>query len=363
MEGGSVSGAAYSSYLGTQTSPEGITRPLSPTSLPYMASATKLLATLATLQLVESGKLSLDKDLRPELPELTALGILIAYDDTTGEASTTPMVKPLTLRQMLTHSGGMDYFFFKPLRKKYRAAHPPPKPAPNAYQRFLMPGTFQRGEGWIYSHSVDFAGYLVEVASGLKLDEYLRKHIFAPVGVPPTDITYFPVLEGHGDRMPDLNPQDPGGLGLAAVNDFIWNDGGDACYGGQGAYVTMPAYVAVLESILKNDGKILGKEMRDEIFKPQLEEKANEVLQTLLAGPYGGAFGQGTSGKGRNHGLGGLLIGEDGDGGLGKGSLLWGGGHNTVWFIDPTNGICGIASPQLKMPTDAKLAMELKGGV
>ncbi|RSH83852.1 hypothetical protein EHS25_005467 [Saitozyma podzolica] len=74
MEGRFVSGGSYSGYIGTQTSPEGDTKPLSPSSLPYMASATKILATIAALQLVERGKLSLDEDLRPSLPELTSLG-------------------------------------------------------------------------------------------------------------------------------------------------------------------------------------------------------------------------------------------------------------------------------------------------
>ena len=92
------------------------------------------------------------------------------------------------------------------------------------------------------------------------------------------------------------------------------------------------AYVAVLESILRDDGRVLGREMVKEMFRPQLEGKADEALQAALAGPAGPAFGCGTSGKGRNMGLGGLLVG-DGDEDLGKGTLIWGGGHNTAWVI------------------------------
>ncbi|KAI5836603.1 beta-lactamase/transpeptidase-like protein, partial [Schizophyllum commune H4-8] len=287
-----------------------------------MASATKLLTTLAALQLVEQGKLSLDEDLRPTFPDLTALGVLTAFDPDTKQATTVPLTKPLTLRHLLTHSAGMDYTFVNPLRAKYHAAHPPPRPAPDQVSRVLMPGTYQPGEGWMYGHGHDVAAFLVERASGQRLDAYLREHVFAPVGAPPSDISYFPVRERLGARMPDLNPDDPEGKGLAAVGGFDFTDGGDVCYGGHGAYVAARAYVAVLESILKNDGRVLGGEMVRELFRPQLEGKANEALQAALAGPGGPMFGCGTAGEGRNMGLGGLLVG-DGDEDLGQGTLIW----------------------------------------
>ncbi|KAI4522403.1 beta-lactamase/transpeptidase-like protein [Schizophyllum commune Loenen D] len=359
MEGRSTSGAVYSRYIGTQTAPDGTTKSLSPDSLPYMASATKLLTTLAALQLVERGKLNLDEDLRPIFPDLTALGVLTAFDADTKQATTVPLGKPLTLRQLLTHSSGMDYAFFNPLRAKYRAANPPPTPAPDQVSRFLMPATHQPGEGWMYGHGPDVAAYLIERASGQRLDAYLREHVFAPVGAPLSDISFFPVREGLGARMPDLNPDDPEGKGLAAVGGFDWTDGGEVCYGGHGAYVTARAYVAVLECILRDDERVLGREMVKEMFRPQLEGKADGALQAALAGPAGPAFGCGTKGEGRNMGLGGLLVG-DGDEDLGMGALIWGGGHNTAWFIDPKNGVCGIASPQMRMPTDVPLAMQLK---
>lgn len=330
MEGRSLAGTSYSSYIGRQTAPDATTKPLSPSSLPYVASATKLLATVAALQLVDRGLLSLDEDLRPALPKLTALGVLQDFDTENG-ATTTPLTDPLTLRQMLTHTAGMDYSFFNPLRNKYRAANPPPAPSPNQMERFLMPATYQPGEGWMYGQGMDFTAYIIEQRTNERFDEYLRKHVFGPIGADRTEVSFFPIREGLGARMPDFSPQDPEGLGLAAVGGFNSHDGGDVCYGGHGAYVTMRAYVAVLESLLKNDEKILSRAMVEEMFRPQLNGKAYDSLQAALAGPGGPAFGCGTAGKDRNMGLGGLVTGEDGDGGLGKESLIWGGGHNTVW--------------------------------
>ncbi|KAL1753814.1 beta-lactamase/transpeptidase-like protein [Schizophyllum commune] len=337
MEGRSTSGAAYSQYIGTQVAPNGTTTPFSPASMPYLASTTKLLTTLAALQLVERGKLSLDEDLRPALPALTALGVITAFDPDTKQATTAPLTNPLTLRQLLTHSAGQDYAWYWARRR----------PVPS-----------RPGEGWMYGCGIDMVAFLVERASGQRLDAYLREHVFAPVGVPPSDISFFPKREGLAARVPDRNPDDPEGKGLATLVGLDMDDGGDVCYGGHGAHATAGAYVAVLESILKNDERVLGRDMVREMFRPQLSGKADAALQAALAGP--GGFGTGTTGKGRNWGLGGLRVGEDGDGGLGEGALLWGGGCTTLWIIDPKNGVCGFASPVLHTPTDVALAGRLR---
>ena len=164
------------------------------------------------------------------------------------------------------------------------------------------------------------------------------------------------------ERMPELNPKDQLGAGLsAAMGTNVHGDVLSACFGGQGGYASSEAYIAVLESILLNDGKLLDSESVTEMFKPQLEKGAKESWTSALQGPFGPHVGQNTSGANRDYGLGGLLVGEEGDGGLGNGSLTWGGGCNTTWFIDPANGICGFASLQLGLPPNVEKALELKG--
>ncbi|KAL1721265.1 hypothetical protein EV715DRAFT_288405 [Schizophyllum commune] len=127
-----------------------------------------------------------------------------------------------------------------------------------------MPAAYQPGEGWMYGCGIDMAAFLVERASGQRLDANLREHVFAPVGVPPSDISFFPKREGLAARVPDRNPDDPEGKGLATLVGLDMDDGGDVCYGGHGghgAHATARAYVAVLESILKNGGRVLGRDM------------------------------------------------------------------------------------------------------
>ncbi|KAF2721251.1 beta-lactamase/transpeptidase-like protein [Polychaeton citri CBS 116435] len=361
LEGRSRSGQAYSKTFGERTLLDGTKRPLTSNDILFLASATKLLTTIAALQCCERGQLSLDNDLAPSLEGIINLGVLSKYDETSGLPVMEPINKTLTLRHLLTHSSGLGYHFFRPAMARWYDANLAGKPAPDVPSRHTQPLAFQPGEGWEYGPSIDWAGYLVEHTTGLKLDEYFRIHLLGPLDISETEISYFPVKEGLGDRMPDLNPQDPKGEGLCAGNGVnVHGEYCEACFGGQGGYMSATAYVAVLQSLLKDDEKLLSKQSVAEMFKPQLEVGARQSLHQALQGPLGPFFAQGTAGKERDFGLGGLLIGEDGDAGMGRRSLTWAGGVNSAWLLDPTRDVCGFVCPQLGLPPDVEYAIVLK---
>lgn len=85
----------------------------------WIASCTKLLTTIAALQCVEKGLLSLDADISNVLPEWEAPEILTGFDDA-GEPQLKKATKHITLRQLLTHSSGMGYDFLSPGLAKWR---------------------------------------------------------------------------------------------------------------------------------------------------------------------------------------------------------------------------------------------------
>lgn len=234
------------------------------------------------------------------------------------------------------------------------------------HARFSQPFAFQPGEGWMYGHGVDWAGHLIEQISGLRLDEYFRSHILTPLGVSPTDLSFFPVKEGLGARMPDVNPHDPNGLGLLSVASLNMSvhgpDGVRDCFGGQGMYATSESFIAVLQSILLNDGKLLQNETVNSMFRPQLEPEAKQAHAKHLGGPLGMLLSMGTSGRECDFGLGGLLVGRDEyeDSGVGKGTLVWGGAMNSVWHLDAKSGVCGFACQQFGPKSSVEKAQELK---
>lgn len=106
-------------------------RPLTTDTTFWIASCTKLLTTVAALQCVERGQLSLDEDVSSILPEWSAPDILIGFDDA-GQPRLAKATKKITLRLLLTHSSGMGYDFLSPDLKRWREAQgEPPGPKSN----------------------------------------------------------------------------------------------------------------------------------------------------------------------------------------------------------------------------------------
>ena len=233
IEGRAKSGQRYSKALGQRTAPDGTVTPLASTDICFLASATKLLTTIAALQCCEKGQLSLDADITAQLSSVKDLGVLIDWDEATNSGKTEPLARAITLRHLLTHSSGLVYEFTEPKMQKFRSTSPVSEGATGVESRFTTPLAFQPGEGWMYGTGIDWAGLLVERAADLRLDDYFRQHIFEPVGAASTDVSFFPVSEGLGSRMPDLNPNDPKGLGLsAAMGSSLHDDEPGVCYGG-----------------------------------------------------------------------------------------------------------------------------------
>lgn len=361
IQGRDTRGTRYSQAFGQRALLNGTQQPLSTTDILFLASANKLLTSVAALQCCDKGLLSLDTDLGPTLPALRDQGVVVDDDSQADSLRIEPITKPLTLRHLLTHSSGLSYGLGYPIYERWQKANPKPADASDVQTKYLTPLAFQPGEEWMYGTGIDWAGRLVEKVTETRLDEYFQKHIFAPLRVPATEISFFPVQEGLGARMPDLNPNDRQGLGLSSAMGNNVHKNVRGCFGGQGGYASSEAYIAVLQSLLLDDGRLLSKAARDSMFQPQLEKKAKESLLAALKGPWAPWFDMNTCGPARDYGLGGLLVEEDEDCGMGRHTITWGGGCNSAWFIDPVNGVCGFLSLQLGLPPDTEKALELKG--
>ena len=288
IEGRSIQGKSYSKALGSRTLLDGAKKPLSRSDLLFLASATKLLTTVAAMQCCERGELSLDGDVSTHLPEVTRLGVLRKWDEDKNEGSFEPLKKPLTLRHLLTHSSGLAYDFTVPKLRSWRAANPVGQGVAGVEARFSSPLLFQPGEGWMYGTGLDWTGLIVERVTRMRLDAYFRQHIFACLGFTDIDVAFFPVKEGLGDRMVDLNPKDRKGEGLsAAMGNSLHDDIPGHCYGGGGAYGSTEAYISVLQSLLFNDSKLLGRSTVTEMFQPQLESNAKASLAEAFQNEWG----------------------------------------------------------------------------
>lgn len=169
--------------------------PMTTDNIFWIASCTKMIVGIACMQLVETGKISLDdaNQLESLCPELKDVKVL------QNDGTLVPKKHPITLRMLLTHTGdpstsdgiddftylntaGFAYTFFNERVRDYSF--------PVGYDEFagnikdvMQPLIHQPGEGWEYGVNVDWAGIAVERSTGMSLNDYLHKHIFEPLGL------------------------------------------------------------------------------------------------------------------------------------------------------------------------------------
>ncbi|KJZ77739.1 hypothetical protein HIM_02916 [Hirsutella minnesotensis 3608] len=355
----------YEKALGQRTLLSGEQRPQRVDDVLYLASATKLMTTIAALQCVEDGLLTLRAPLSSVAPELGAKQVLVDYpegDDGTPQLE--PPSRPVTLEMLLTHSAGTGYDFLVPPVARWRAKfapYPPEGQRRGVADAFSYPLCHQPGSGWMYGPGLDWVGLVVERVTGMTLGERIHQRLFGPLGI--TDAQFYPVTRDDlRDRLVDLNPDDPEGLGRAVVGgsgDMNKRSKGD--FGGHGLFMTGADYAKVLRSLLANDGRLLRPVTVDDMFQNHLGPDAAASHQAALAGPIGPFFSLGIDPKVKmGYGLGGLLVLSGDHEYLGEPTLAWGGGLTLMWFIDRKNGVCGVGAVQAKLHTDVAVVTGIK---
>jgi methyl acetate hydrolase len=329
-------GTRYSRGLGVADVDSGAE--MGPDTLCQIASMTKALVSVAAMQLVEAGRLSLDAPLGPVLPALADPQVLTGFD-----AGGRPLLRgakhPLTLRHLLTHTAGFGYFFIHPEVLQYFAAVG--MPPPGSLDSIRMPLLFDPGERWEYGVATDWVGQVVEAVTGRRLGDYMAENIFAPLGMTRTGFhTVFPegAAKVHA-RLPEG--------GFKALPTFM--GGGEYDGGGGGLTGTAADYARFVRMIL-NHGELDGARL---LTGETVAEMARNQIGTLRAGHLPSAMpslAQSFDGFPDQHtgwGLGFLINPEPGPNGRSPGSLAWAGIFNSHYWIDPAAGLGGVFMSQL----------------
>lgn len=329
-------GVRYSQALGVTD--VGTKTPVAEDTPFQIASMTKALATVAALQQVEAGRLSLDGPIGDVLPALAGPQVLTGFD-AGGKPQTRPAARPITLRHLLTHTAGFGYFFIHPELLQYFAAVGMPQPGSVA--GITTPLLYDPGDSWEYSVSIDWAGLAVEAVTGGRLGDYMAEHIFAPLGMTAT---------GFHDALPagaaQVHVRDEAGA-LKVQPAFL--GGGEYHNAGGGLIGTAPDYARFVRMVL-NGGelegqRLLGPEMVAEMCRNQVGPlRAGYMGSAMphLAPPYDAFPDQHTGWT-----LGFLTNPEPGPNGRSAGSLNWAGIFNSYYWIDPAKGVGGVFMSQL----------------
>jgi CubicO group peptidase (beta-lactamase class C family) len=319
----------------------------------WIASCTKLLASICALQCVERGEITLDEDVARIVPELANKQVVSLDASEPNGFKLTPADKPITLRMLLTHSSGSSYEWGAPELMAWRKVQPP-VPAERkgkTVEVYGVPLLFQPGEGWVYGGGLDWAGEIVARLHKTTLGGYMQEHIFGPLGM---DSTTFEL-----DKRPDLKERvvKPGQRGkdgkLGAFAGDIFPGTVSDHSGGGGLWSCAPDYIKVLGDLIKDEPTLLKRStVVDMLAKPQFGPDDNS-LKMLSAGRAIIAANAAPSESGVNYGLGGMALVKDSPM-LPAGSLTWGGLPNLKWFIHPELGVAAFYATQVMPFGDAK---------
>jgi len=314
----------------------------------WIASMTKALTATAAMQLVEQGKLQLDEPISKVLPELAAPQVLEGFDDK-GQPKLRPAKRPITLRQLLTHTAGFTYDLWDADTAQYVKAANLPGIISCKNAALTTPLAFDPGDRWEYGINIDFAGKAVEAVSGQGLNVYLREHIFQPLGMKDTDFVIGPdqkkrLVTVHA-RKPD-GGLDPIEFGVPQEPEFFM--------GGGGLYGTGRDYLAFLQMLMHggefNGARLLRPETVAQMSKNNIGDVniSRVVLKTTApASTPDVDMGQLFPGQDIKWGLSFLINPQEGPAGRSGGSLSWAGLANTYFWVDPSKHVAGVILTQV----------------
>ena len=316
------------------------------------ASMTKAVATTAALQLVEQGRLSLDASVESILPEFGRLQVLDGFDG--DQPRLRPPTRQATVRQLMTHSAGLGYFFLNEKLTRYHQLTGEPTALSGLKRSLSVPLVHDPGTAWEYGVNTDWLGLVVEKVSGQSLSRYLGQHVYAPLGM--SDSTFAPSDSQRARLLRVMQRQADGRL-APSVHDLPATSEWDA--GGHGSYGTVQDYGRFVRAWLDDGAGILspatvqmalqdqlGSIKLPELLKSTMPELSNDVPALPVPQSWGLGF---------------HLTLADLPGMRSNGAGDWAGVFNSYYWIDRTRGVGGVLMTQLLPFFDMRVIETLMG--
>lgn len=315
--------------------------PMSEDTIVWIASMTKPVTAVGVMQLVESGMLDLDAPAGDLVPYLAEVQVLEGMGSDRSPALRPPK-RPVTLRHLLTHTAGFGYDFTDPTLARL-VADTSDVPAPGSRASYEMPLMFDPGERWLYGTSIDWAGQVLEAATGEPLDSYLHREIFDPLGMVDTGFRLSP--EGRA-RCASMYARTPDGL---TPIPFELPEDPEVAFAGGGLYSTVGDYLKFVRMLLgrgTTDGRnILKAETVGTMAANHLGELESGSWRTT--NPALSNDVDFYPGMRKHWGLSFLINTEVTPEGRSPGSLAWGGLANTYFWVDLARQVGGVFATQV----------------
>lgn len=298
-------------------------------------SMTKAITGAAAMQLVEQGKLDLDAPAGQVCDELANPMVLTGFD-ADGQPETRPAVGDVTLRNLLTHTSGFTYAdIWNADIAKWVEATDTPSLFSLLMSSLDTPLAFDPGTKWEYGTGIDWAGQMVERASGMTLGAYFAANVTGPLGM--TDTTFAPndALLARASAMHARTPD-----GLVPI-ELPAPEAPEFEMGGGGLFSTMPDYGRFIRMML-GDGELDGTRIlsADTVADMCRNHIGNlRVTELVTHAPEFSNDAELFPGEEKSWGLTFQIHEEPGNTGRPAGTLMWAGLSNCYFCIDRANNI------------------------
>jgi len=329
-------------------------------SMPYMAwSTTKLVTSVAALQLIERGKLKIDDPVEKYIPSISENKVLTGWNEDGTPQLRAPKNK-VTILNLLTHTGGFVYDFLNGNNLRYKLfknIDPAIHNIGNPVQYLDSPFAFEPGTAHEYGINLDILGLVIEAISGQKLPEYFKEHIFKPLGM--KDTAAQPELGSKGVET-NLIVHHRGADGSLTANPALQFPKDPEIHGGgHFLYTTLDDYASKFLVTILNGGahplsgaRILQQATVDGyLFQEKIESAVGApatgagVLAAAI--PAVSNDGEVLPGLKKSWSCGLLLNLEASPVGRSAGSGAWCGLGNIYYWIDRTAGKTGLLATEV----------------
>jgi CubicO group peptidase (beta-lactamase class C family) len=331
-------------------------------------SMTKPLTSVAAMQLIEAGRLSLADPVSKYIPEFRTTRV--AATDGKLEA----LARPITVRDLMTHTAGMTYASAAtdPVHSAYRKLGIPAGPGVDtlpadgsapvrtteelARRLALAPVLNQPGSRFTYGNASDVLGRVVEVAGGVRLRDVIAARITGPLGmsdsafaVKPGDVArlsaaYVSPSQQAGKSEATLQTIDVATLGNGRLmrvdggNTSIYLRASEIDYGGAGMISSAPDYLRFTQ-MLRQRGSLEGKRV--------LQAPSVDAMRLDQLAPEARSGSPMLGGLGFGYGFAVRLAPTADTPVFPRCGYFWGGAASTYFWVDPAGQTSGVMMTQV----------------
>jgi CubicO group peptidase (beta-lactamase class C family) len=308
-----------------------------------IASQTKALVSVGIMILQEQGKLLISDPVGKYISEFQNTQVAVPNEN--GGYTLEKSKRPITLRDLLTHTAGIGYgngiasdLWEKAEIQGWYFAHRDEPVLETIKRMGSLPFDAHPGEKYVYGYNTDILGGVIEVASGQSLEDFLQTHILDPLGM---NDTHFYLPKNKVNRLATVYSSTDEGIVRAPdegtmVSQGAYVDGPRKSFSGGAGYLSTAMDYARFLQMMLNGGTYDGKQI--------LSRKSVELMiadhwdKTKINNSNGTGFGLGFSVV-NDLGLRGQLGSE--------GEFGWGGAYHSTYWVDPKEELVVVYFTQL----------------